>query len=151
MIVKKNAFIWSLIFIIISISCNVAVFCQNGDEESQIFVFGYILLIELVLFLIANSKVSNQVLNFGMVFIIVLFIFNFGQVIINTYFKSLYPHVRFLLLLSKQEALFGLKYINLAFSTLCVGLLIAQIGLSNSKISEKDMLINSQPELFMKI
>ena len=69
MIVKKNAFIWSLIFIIISISCNVAAFCQNGDEESQIFVFGYILLIELVLFLIANSKVSNQVLNLSLIHI----------------------------------------------------------------------------------
>lgn len=143
MIVKKNAFIWSLIFIIISISCNVAVFFQRGDEESQIFVLGYILLVELVFFLIANCKVSNHVLNFGMVFIIVLFIFNFGQVIINTYFKSLYPHVRFLLLLSKEDAIFGFKYINLAFSTLCMGLLIAQIRLSNSKISEKDIFMNS--------
>lgn len=143
MIVKKNAFIWSLIFIIISISCNAAVFCQSGDEESQIFVLGYILLVELVFFLIANSKVSNHVLNFGMVFIIVLFVFNFGQVIINTYLKSLYPHVRFLLLLSKEEALFGLKYINLAFSTLCIGLLISQIKLSNNKISEKDLFMNN--------
>ncbi len=140
--VRRTPFIWSAFFIVVSIACNIAVFSMKGNCNDQLFLLGYVLVVELICFIIANSATHGRVLNFAAVFVLVLFVFNFGQVMINTYFKNIYSHVRFLLLLNPEDSLYGFKYINLAFSTLCMGLLIATISARNDKISSKEKCIN---------
>ena len=148
--VRRTPFIWSAFFIVVSIACNIAVFSMKGNCNDQLFLLGYVLVVELICFIIANSATHGRVLNFAAVFVLVLFVFNFGQVMINTYFKNIYSHVRFLLLLNPEDSLYGFKYINLAFSTLCMGLLIATISARNDKISSKEEYINQEVD-FQKL
>lgn len=150
MTVKRQALIWSIIYTLMIIISNTIIFNLTSDSYLQLYVAGYICFMELIIFVIINSKIHGQVLNFSMVFIIVLFVFNFGQLMIYTFFKEIYPHVRFLVLFSPEIAINGIKYINLAFTTLCVGILVAEINVKTEIIKYKDYFMNKRYD-FIKV
>lgn len=121
MIFRKN-FILVSIYMLLLIGISIWSFNLPLDSYLALKWLGGICLIELVAFLIFNTKLNKKFLNYGTIFILVLFLFNFGQLQINTFFSSIYPHVRFLLLLTPESALYGFQWINLSFNIICLGI-----------------------------
>lgn len=119
------------VFILCVISFNL-----SGDTYLSLKNLGIICVIELIGFSYVNAKMNGRFLNFSTIFIIVLFVFNFGQLMINTFFTHIYSHVRFLLLLSPEDALYGFKWINLSFNVICLG--ICFIGTLIDRVSRDD-------------
>ena len=84
---------------------------------------GHISTIELISFLFCSYKLNQYRLNFSIIFILVLFLFHFGQLMLFTYFRDIYSHIRFLLLMNEQEAVYGFRMMNYTFSAICMGIL----------------------------
>lgn len=119
---KNNIFIFILIAIIGCISSYTFI----GTPEQILVALGHVCTIELASFLYINYKVSNKQFSYSSLFIIVLFIFHFGQLILYTWFSDIYNHFRFLLLMEPYEALHGYRIMNLSFSGMCVGALLSE-------------------------
>lgn len=142
--VRRKALSFTLIYIILITICNLITFSLTGDAYTGLRVIGHFCVIELLTFLIFNSIVIGRFLNYSMIFVLVLFIFNFGQLVIYNYFQTIYAHVRFLLLLPVQDALYGYKYINLAFTMITLGILVASLRSITATAHEKDCIINKK-------
>ena len=132
----KKMIIFCAYLLFVFILCIIS-FSLSGDVYRSLKNLGIICVIELLGFSYANTKMNGRFLNFSTVFIIVLFVFNFGQLMINTFFTSIYSHVRFLLLLPPQDALYGFKWINLSFNIICLGICLT--GTLIDRVSRDDV------------
>lgn len=105
-------------------------------------VLGVLSVIELCVFLGINKKFVGSFINFSTLFVFVLYVFNFGQLVILTFFRGVYSHVRFLNLMMPKEALYAFRFINLAFGAICIGILISESSkcLTCRKYEEKTFL-----------
>ena len=121
MILRRN-FMFFWIYVILLTGVSIWSFNLPIDSCLALKWLGGICLIELVLFFIFNTKFNRKFLNYSVVFVVVLYVFNFGQLQINTFFSNIYPHVRFLLLMSPEAALYGFQWINLSFNVICIGI-----------------------------
>lgn len=111
------------LFLMVLLICNVILSTTNVDYMSQLLLLGHISTIELISFLFCSYKLNQYRLNFSIIFILVLFLFHFGQLMLFTYFRDIYSHIRFLLLMNEQEAVYGFRMMNYTFSAICMGIL----------------------------
>jgi len=142
--IKINNFIYALLFFIIIFFCNLLILTSNGEVMHELKVYGYFILAVMLMFLYFNTKINGKFLNFGSVFAITLFIFNFGQLMLYTFFRGIYSHIRFLLLLSSDTALQGFRIIGLAFSAILFGILVSGSKKEKKDILKKELEINDQ-------
>lgn len=143
--IKKNSLFIILLYFIILVICNIISLNNFFDDDLvSLKALGIICLIELIAFIICNKIITKKVLNFAVVFILVLFLFNFGQLMIYTFLKGIYSHVRFLLLLNNKESLYGFRIINLAFASICMGTLSSLSIIKKNEIPEKDKRLNEK-------
>ena len=89
-------------------------------------LLGHVSLATLIVFLISNYKICGKHLNYSAIFCIVLYIFHFGQLLIFTYFIDVYPHVRFIVLMSLKDAVHGFLMMHYAFVAMYYGILFME-------------------------
>lgn len=111
--------------IVVFAICNTIALMAMGDSYSQLYTLGHVCTIELIAFIMCDYKI-NKKLSYAVIFVCVLFLFHFGQLMLFTYFQNIYPHIRFLLLLDDKEAVYGFKMMNIAFSAICIGTLVKE-------------------------
>lgn len=125
--ISKSNFIYILIYVLIVVSGNlVYVFFEISDTNMLIYL-GVLSVVQWLLFLFINAEIHGSLLNYATFFSTVLFVFNFGQLVIFTFFRGVYSHVRFLFLLSMEEAIYGFCLMVLSYGCICGGELIGGI------------------------
>lgn len=141
--VDRKAFILSMMYATIVAICSIFAFMPYGDEHSKLCQLGVIVLVELITFITINARINGRALNYATVFCSVLYIFNFGQLLIYTFFRSIYPHVRFILLMDGKDAIHGFQWMSLAFSMICLGVLTFGMKI-NYPIANSEGIVDNQ-------
>ena len=142
MSVRRNALIYLISYVFISLVCNISVLCLQGSTLEQLKMMGCLYFFELLFFLLLNGKAHGRFLNFSNVFVLILFMFHFGQLMIHSFFTGIYSHVRFLLLLNVDEAFYGFLHMHRAFSAICIGALMSALKDGRKIVSLKSVCIN---------
>ena len=123
----KYTFIFGIIIFfsnIYSFSSGVGIDALHGVGVSATII--------LTSFLFLDYKINKR-FSYAGLFSIILFLFHFGQLILFTYFEDIYPHIRFLLLLSPVNALYGFRIMLLAFSALCLGCFVKYLFIKSKR------------------
>lgn len=126
-----------LCFFLLIVGLHFPMFLFGGNAPAGLTYLGVACSVEFGVFLWSIMKINGRFLNFSTIFISVLFVFNFGQLIIYTYFRGIYSHVRFLNLFTASEALRGFKFINASYALICVGTLLGEAVWRNKTDSIK--------------
>ncbi len=135
--IKKDNIKWIILYMFFIVVIFAVNFIFNLEPMISLKILGASCALELLFFIICNKKIDGRYLNFSSVFMLVLFVFNFGQLILYTFFHAVYSHIRFLVLFNPAEALYGFKIINLAFSMISVGLLLGSSAKSKADLLTK--------------
>lgn len=139
---ERKGFISGFLFISLAmITCFILQICEL-DALYGLKILGWICLLEIALFFIFHRYSTGYNFEFSVVFVFVLYIFNFGQLMIYTFFRGVYSHVRFLLLMSEENAYYGFLVMNYAFIAICGAILIGEAKVSVSSESIKHETTN---------
>lgn len=95
----------------------------SGPTDSSLVVVGYYSAVVLFLYLIFDYKINHR-FTYSALFVLILYLFHFGQLMLLTFFSDSYEHVRFLLLLDTSQALYGFRVMLASLSALCFGVLL---------------------------
>ena len=111
-------FVFSVILILIS--CFVPLTNDGGY-----FVLAILSTVTLLLFIVFNGKITGTYFNYSLIFIVILFLFNFGQVILMGFFEELTVNKTIVLkLINYRDVMYSFRYIVIAFECLCLGILL---------------------------
>ena len=124
-IVNKQNFIHKVIFITICLFGIILTYFAN-NEKNPFFIIGISTTIELILFLVYIYLLKRKI-SFSMIFVVLLYVFQFGQVAILAFYPKLivkYSLRIVLLLFNTNDCINGLRIMNIAFVTLIAGIII---------------------------
>lgn len=110
------------IFGIISIIISFLVMDIVKNEEHYIIIT-LLILTELLLFLFFSYKSIDSIINFSTLFVLCLFLFNFGQVVLLGFFPNLENYTIVLRYFTVETCYRALCYMNCAFVAVCFGIL----------------------------
>lgn len=113
---------------LISLVCSY-IASSSGSAESSLVKVGYSSAIILFSFLYFDYKINGR-FTYSALFVIILFLFHFGQLMLLTFFSDSYEHIRFLLLIDNSKALYGFRVMTMSLSALCLGILFKSSGRS---------------------
>lgn len=139
--VRKKSLFSGIIYLLLTYCICLKLHASELDALVGLRYLGYICLFELLVFFALHKYSSGYLFEYSVIFVFVLFIFNFGQLMIYTYFKDIYHHVRFLLLMSNNHAYYGFTIMNFAFITICGAVLIGESKVIN--INYKNTALNT--------
>lgn len=133
---NKNSLIVKGIYFCIVTMCILIPYIYI-DKENVFFVLGVCCLIELVVYLYANKKIMGDLINFATIFVITLFVFHFGQVMLMAFCKDIVIKYQMRIVLtyfSETDCLSAMRIINIAFVAISFGTLKRNkyIGLKNN-------------------
>lgn len=137
--IKKN----TLIYIVTVFLCLVLMNLVNVQSDYSSYKWLSVLLsVEIVTFVWANTKCNGTVLNFSFIFIVLLALFNFGQVFLIGFFpESLIEKTVVLKYFSAKEGYSALTWINIAFVFLSSAILLSTKTEKNTSVyNTKDVL-----------
>lgn len=123
--IKTNTLLYCYSYLLIGAICNFVPRISGGDALKDLKLVGWFSAINLIAFLLINTKAHKKALNFNAMFALILYVFHFGQLVLYTFFRNIYSHVRFLLLLDARDALYGFNCMHMVFTALCFGMLLA--------------------------
>jgi hypothetical protein len=123
----KINFLYLCMYMFVSFMCLIVTYNTSTTSKKVFFILGVVCVIELVAFIWINAKICGQVLNFASLFVIILFIFNYGQVIMLAFFQDNVEYVRLGLLFSSSTSFSALRLINFVFVAICQGVLIMEV------------------------
>lgn len=126
MLVRKKSFISGMLYLLVTFCVCFALQACRLSALVGLKYLGYICFFELILFLFLHKYSSGYTFEYSVVFVFVLFIFNFGQLMIYTFFREIYQHVRILLLMSENNVYYGFTIMNYAFITICGAILVGE-------------------------
>lgn len=112
----------SFLYALIAIVCNIISF-NSGTSDSALNAVGYSCAIVLISFLAIDYKINRR-FSYAALFVLILFIFHFGQLMLLTFFTKSYEHIRFLVLLDTNMSLYGFRIMTASLSALCFGTLL---------------------------
>lgn len=93
------------------------------------YVLSLISLVEVCLFCICSIRQNGGQLSYACMYVIILYVFHFGQVLLLGLFSSHLTDVRIVLTyFSDKENYIGLRVMNYAFLCICNGILIKSTG-----------------------
>ncbi len=117
---------WIIVYILIVTCCVVFTFITNRKATDGYNIAGLVGIIEIVTFVIANIKICKRV-SFSLVFALVLFLFTFGQIILqmSCWDTSAYPQ-RISLLFDPTDFYNAFIPINFSFVMLCFGMILKE-------------------------
>ena len=124
------------LYFVIALICNVVALNSGTTDESYSMV-GYSCLTILFSYLFVDYKVNKR-FSYASLFVIILFLFHFGQLMLLTFFLDTYSHIRFLVLLDTAEALYGFRVMTASLSALCLGILWRSVNLRCEKLQRRD-------------
>lgn len=101
--------------------CNYLAFL-SGSTDSSLVVVGYYSAAVLFLFLIFDFRINHR-FTYSALFVLILYLFHFGQLALLAFFSDSYEHIRFMLLLDTSQALYGFRVMLASLSALCFGAL----------------------------
>ena len=120
--IKKTTFVYIVISFLCLLSMN---FITVQSDYSSYKWLSILLIIEIITFIWANTKCNGIILNFSSIFVLLLALFNFGQVfLIGLFQKSLIEKTVVLKYFSEQDAFSALIWINIAFVFLSSAILL---------------------------
>ena len=114
---------------------------SSGFTESSLVVLGYCSTIILFSFLFCDYKINNR-FTYSALFVLILYLFHFGQLMLLTFFSDSYEHVRFLLLLNTSKALYGFRTMLASLTALCFGILLISSGIRKWKPAKRQYNVN---------
>ena len=123
-----NKRIFALVYGLIAIIGSIVAF-MTSDSEKSLSVIGYCCTIILFSFLYFDYKINRR-FTYSALFVIILFLFHFGQLMLLTFFSDSYEHIRFLLLIDNSKALYGFRVMTMSLAALCLGILFKSSGRS---------------------
>ena len=142
--VDGKKYIYAIVFLVFFAICSILLLTEtNKDLEYVLSQQGVICTGIFASFLFFNTKTTGRILNFASVLVMVLFVFNFGQLFIYTFLQNVYSHIRFMNLLTLKESVFGFKMMIMCFGFICLGLLFGSMP-SNKNIINKNKSINNE-------
>ena len=99
--------IFAVLYGLIALVCCWVAF-SSGYTISSLEKVGYCSSIILFVYLYIDFKI-NKKFTYSALFVIILYLFHFGQLVLLTFFSSSYEHIRILLLLDTNHALYGFR------------------------------------------
>lgn len=119
----KNSAI--ILFVVISI---ITIFYSyQGGGSNAYLPIAICVCIELVAYYYANKKTKHTLLNYSTLFITLIFLFHFGQLLLMAFFPDMIALFSFRIVLdyfSDTQACFALRIMNIAFVSIAVGTLL---------------------------
>ena len=115
-----------LCYAITLIFCCVATFLPICAKEKFIFfrTVSIAAIFETVVFLYCIFKVQGRVISWGTLFVLFMFVFNFGQVVLLAFFSKLYTRIlvyNVIELVPFQNYVHALRLMNVSFGLMCFG------------------------------
>lgn len=142
MLINKRKLIVFLIYVIMI----PQVFLLKGESLNYTNL-SLISLFELIVFLIGQWGITKKFFNYSMIFIVLLYVFHFGQVILLGLFPELSVNEQITLkYFTDQSCLNGLKILNIAFYFMCIGIIFS---LKPQIIKNNLMKINVEEEKYL--
>lgn len=152
MIVNK----YKMLYFVITIFTTVGLCLYKLNINNGYFVIALMCTLELLFFLIINKKITGETLNFSAFFVILLFVFHFGQVILLGLFPEFTNNQQITLdYFSKSECIDAMKILNLCFVAVCLGIVIMSkrkysVGVNDSfEIAKFDFELYRKKALLM--
>lgn len=112
---------FSLLFGLLALSICIIAF-SSGESDAALPVVGYCCTAVLISYLYFDYKINKR-FTYSALFILVLFLFHFGQLMLLTFFYKSYEHVRFLGLLDTRQSLYGFRIMTASLAAICFGIL----------------------------
>lgn len=122
----------TFLYFIVAVICNI-VSVYSGFSISSLQTVGYCSIFILLSYSYIDYKLNKR-FSFSSLFVIILFLFHFGQLMIYSFFSDIYDHVRFLLLLKDSDSLYGFRIMTISLSALCLGILWKSACLKNKSL-----------------
>ena len=129
-----NLFIFKCTFFLICLFCTIISFIFYDASNPFLYV-GISLLIELISYLFFSYKIRKKIISFSTIFVLILFIFQFGQVVILSFFPGLIKKYNLRIVLqyfNTTECIYGLRIMNIAFTMFLLGNIVICKKDSNS-------------------
>lgn len=100
--------------------------CSFSSAQANYTMFATVSLIEVIIFIMCNKKQSDTLVNFSFFFVLCLYLFSFGQVVLMGFFPIACENLTIVLRYFDIIDLFsGLKWLNTTFILVEMGILIA--------------------------
>lgn len=97
-----------------------------SDIQTMYTLFAVISLFELLFIVICNTKQTKQLVNFSFIFVLCLYLFTFGQVVLMGLFPQACEELTIVLrYFDNEELILGLRWLNTAFVLVGLGILLA--------------------------
>lgn len=133
--VNKYKFGYSIFQIVFLVCMSAISFETNGY-----FLLAVASTLQLVIFFYFNLKVTGEILNFSTLFLILLYVFHFGQIILLGFFPELTHNQQITLLyFSEKNCVQSMRLITVIYSVMAWGIMIS----SKRKIERFYVLSNS--------
>lgn len=141
--VKTNSLLYCFLYFFVGTVCNIIPCLSNSYALKNLELIGWFSAINLFSFLFINATTHKKAVNFNAVFAVILYVFHFGQLVLYTFFRNIYSHIRFLILLDAKDALYGFKCMHIVFTAICFGMLLATSKVSDGLITVKANYYNT--------
>ncbi len=145
---EENKFIvntYKLMGIILLLMCLIIIYTldiSNHECNDLYRFFAIISLLELIIFLCFNTKLTKKFLNFACIFASCLYLFNFGQVFLMGFFPTASEKLTIVLeYFQKMQLFYGLKILNNLIVIIYISIL-----LSYTKNKKINMTINLEED-----
>lgn len=135
----NNSLMLKTLYFFVAIMCILTSYMYH-NKENVFFVLGVCCLIELFIYLYVNKRIMGSLLNYSAIFIIVLFVFHFGQVMLLAFFEDIIIKYQMRIVLSyfsELDALSAMRIINIAFVGMSFG------TLKKNKLSRQNNIVGS--------
>jgi len=140
----KTNTIYCWIFSLVGLGCNLIPALAGVQTHEEMRLLAYCSIFELTLFCAINTKIHGRLANYGTMFVLILYIFHFGQLVLFAFFIEIYSAIRILKLLDAEDVLYGFSCMHAAFSTLCLGMLMSASRLDKKNHFNKEFRINQE-------
>lgn len=140
MLVNKYKFFYCVVTMLFSIFFStVSITTENG-----FYWIAVAATVELIFFLWANWKITDEIVSYSIFFVVLLYIFHFGQIILLGLFPAATYNQQITLdYFNESECIAAMKIINMCFAVCCISIIIFSKSnsfeeISNNKSSDKN-------------
>lgn len=116
-----NKIVITILYSFIALTCCI-ISCFSEESDKSLPIVGYCSITVLFSYLFFDYWVNNR-FTYSALFVLILYLFHFGQLVLLTFFMDSYDHIRFLELIDIGKALYSFRIMTISISALCIGIL----------------------------
>lgn len=123
---SRNSASSAKVLFILAAVISIGITYSLQSEDNAFFVLGVCVLFELFVYLIANKRMMISLMNYATIFVITLFVFHFGQVVLLAFATSQIQTYQMRIVLNyfdEETCLHAMRLINMAFCAIAAGTL----------------------------